>query len=103
MSEFVTVAKIDEIPPGQFLSVEVGRRWVLICNVDGTLYAVNDECTHEEFPLSDGTLIGCEIECVKHGARFDVRDGRVMAPPALVPLKTYTVRVVGNDVQVLLG
>lgn len=100
MTEFITVAKVSDIQPGQQLSVEIGRTWVLVCNVDGEFFAVHDECTHEEFPLSEGMIVGCEIECVKHGARFDLRTGKVTAPPALVPVKTYSVRVDGDDVQI---
>lgn len=100
MAEFVTVAKTSEIPSGERLVVQLGRKWVVIFNVDGSLYAIEDECSHEEYPLSDGILDGCEIECVHHGARFDIMTGKNMAPPALVPVKSYEVRVEGDDVQI---
>lgn len=100
MAEFVTVATTDEIQPGENIVVEIGRQWIAVFNIDGEYYAIRDVCTHDDGPLAEGTLYGCEIECPRHGARFDVRTGEVKAPPALVPVPTYAVRVVGTDIQV---
>lgn len=100
MGEFVTVATTDEIPPGERLVVEIGRHWVAVFNVDGTYYAIEDVCTHDDGPLAEGTLHGCEIECPRHGARFDLATGKVTAPPAVLPVPTYQVRVEGNEIQV---
>ncbi len=101
MSEPITVARVEDIPPGERIVVEVGRDWILIINIDGEFYAVRDECTHEEYPLSEGMLHGCQIECRKHGARFDMRTGEVTAPPAVVPVKRYPVLVVNGEVQIV--
>lgn len=100
MAEFVTVAKASELPPGERQVVQLGRNWIVIFNVDGDLYALEDQCSHEDYPLSDGVLDGCEIECIQHGARFDLRTGKNTAPPALIPVRSYEVRVEGDDVQV---
>ena len=100
MPEFVTVATTDEIQPGENIVVEIGRRWVAVFNVDGEYYAIQDVCTHDGGPLAEGKLYGCEIECPRHGARFDLRTGEVTAPPALVPVPTYALQVVGNEIQV---
>jgi 3-phenylpropionate/trans-cinnamate dioxygenase ferredoxin subunit len=100
MGQWITVAKVDDLPPGERLVAELGRHWVVIFNVDGEFYALEDTCTHEEFPLSEGTLTGHAIECAKHGACFDVRDGRVLAPPAFVPVKTYAVRAENGNIQI---
>ncbi len=100
MTEFVTVATTDEVKPGESLVVEIGRHWVGVFNVDGEYYAIRDVCTHDDGPLADGRVIGCEIECPRHGARFDLRTGEVTAPPALVPVPTYAVRVEGDAIQV---
>ncbi|MCA9915429.1 MAG: Rieske 2Fe-2S domain-containing protein, partial [Anaerolineae bacterium] len=54
MAEFTTVATIDEIPPGERMVVELGRHWVAIFNVDGTYYAIEDVCTHDDGPLAEG-------------------------------------------------
>src|SRR3954449_8266864 len=100
MTEFVTVATTDEIEPGDRMVVEIDDVWVVIFNVDGQYYALEDMCSHEEYMLSEGEIDGYEIECPKHGARFDVRDGKVLAPPAVAPVKAYKVQVVGSEVQV---
>lgn len=100
MPEFVTVATTDEIQPGENIVVEIGRRWVAVFNVDGEYYAIEDLCTHDGGPLAEGKLYGCEIECPRHGARFDLRTGEVTAPPAVVPVPTYALQVVGNEIQV---
>src|SRR3990172_5268900 len=100
MPEFVTVATTDEIKPGERLVVEIDGVWIVIFNVDGDYYAVKDMCTHEEYYLSEGALMGCALECAKHGAQFDIRTGEVLAPPAVIPVKTYPVQVIDNQVQV---
>src|SRR5687768_10443567 len=100
MTEFVTVAPVTEISPGERMIVQLGRLWVAIFNVDGQFYAIQDVCTHDDGPLAEGTLHGCEIECPRHGARFDLRDGRVTAPPALIPVPVYDVRVLDGQIQV---
>jgi 3-phenylpropionate/trans-cinnamate dioxygenase ferredoxin subunit len=100
MAEFITVATIDEIPPGERLVVELGRHWVAVFNVDGTLYAIEDVCTHDDGPLADGELTGCMIECPRHGARFDITTGKVLSAPAFVDVPTYAVRVNGENVQI---
>jgi 3-phenylpropionate/trans-cinnamate dioxygenase ferredoxin subunit len=99
MAEFITIATTDEIKPGERLVVEIGRHWVAVFNIDGTYYAVRDVCTHDDGPLAEGAVYGCEIECPRHGARFDLRTGAVTAPPAVRPVPTYVVRVVGDDIQ----
>lgn len=97
---FETVATTDEIQPGERMVVEVGRRWVAVFNVDGQYYAIEDRCTHDDGPLAEGELYGCEIECPRHGARFDIRTGQVTAPPALVDVLAYAVRVIGDEIQI---
>lgn len=100
MTEFVTIGPAEEIQPGERVVVRVGRVWVAIFNVDGTFYAIQDVCTHDDGPLAEGELFGCEIECPRHGARFDIRDGRVTAPPAFIPVPVYDVRVQDGQLQV---
>ncbi len=99
-AEFVTVATVDELQPGERMVVEVGRRWVAIFNVDGTYYAIEDVCTHDDGPLAEGELNGCIITCPRHGATFDIRTGKVLSAPAMVDVKSYDVQVLGNDIQV---
>ncbi len=98
--QFVRVAALDEVPPGALLGVEVGEERICLANVDGTIYALADNCSHQEFPLSAGILEEDQLECAWHGARFDVTDGRALCLPAIRPVKTYEVRVEDGDILV---
>ena len=97
---FVKVATTDEVASGAIKSVEVDGERVALCNVDGEYYAVHDECTHEQFPLSAGDLDDRRLTCSLHGACFDVRSGEVLALPATDAVKTYEVKVEDGDVLV---
>lgn len=102
MSEFVTVARLEDIPDNGLASVSAGGLDLVIANCDGVLYAVEDRCSHEEFPLSAGELVGCELTCALHGARFDLSTGSPRALPAVVPVKTFEVRVEDGEIRVKL-
>ena len=78
----------------------MGDRAIAVCNVGGQFYAVDDVCTHDEASLEQGQVEGYEIECPRHGARFDVRTGAVTALPAVIPIETFGVRVQGEDVEI---
>lgn len=97
---WVEVAGDDELAPGERIVFEVAHHVIALFNVDGRHYAVADVCTHDDGPLADGRLLGCEIECPRHYARFDLRDGSVTVPPAVRPLKIYPVRVRAGSVEV---
>ncbi len=96
---FIKVGKTSEVPDGTVKVYEVGDRAVAVCNVDGELFAIDDVCTHDEASLDQGFLEGCEIECPRHGARFDVTTGRATALPAVIPVDTFPVRVEGDDIE----
>jgi nitrite reductase/ring-hydroxylating ferredoxin subunit len=98
--DYVTVATTDDIPVGDRIVVELGRHWVAIFNVDGQYYAIEDVCPHDDGPLAEGVLDNCVIECPRHGAKFDITTGKVLAPPALVDVPTYQIRVEGGDIQI---
>ena len=100
MSEFVPVADLSELPPGGMKQIEVGDHEIALYNVAGEVFATANVCTHEEAYLSDGELFGHVVECPLHGARFDVRTGKVLSLPAVYPLKSYDVRVEGDKIQV---
>src|SRR5688500_18027451 len=97
---YVTVAKTDELQPGEMMYVEVGETPVCLINLDGEFYAINDTCTHQAASLSDGEICGDEIECPLHGGAFNIRTGEPAAFPVVVPIETYGVRIVGDEVQV---
>lgn len=100
MNDFVTVATIDEIPIDEVKVVEVNDRRLAVAHTKKGFYAVDDICTHDSGPLGEGTLDGYEVECPRHGARFDVRTGKALRFPAVAPINTYAVRVIGEEVQV---
>jgi 3-phenylpropionate/trans-cinnamate dioxygenase ferredoxin subunit len=102
MSDFIRVAATSDIPPGRVKVVVVGDRRIALCNVDGQFYAIDDLCTHDGGPLDQGELAGDVIECPRHGARFDVRTGKVLALPAVKPLNTYPLRVEGSEIRLAL-
>jgi 3-phenylpropionate/trans-cinnamate dioxygenase ferredoxin subunit len=99
-AEFVDVATIDELKPGERMVVELGRHWVAIFNVDGNYYAIDDVCTHDDGPLAEGELQGCIIACPRHGATFDIRTGKVLTPPALTDVQSYDVQIQGENIQI---
>ncbi len=94
------VARKSAIAPGEMTRVEVDGVPVLLCNVDGELYAVEDLCTHDGAPLDGGELDGCRIMCPRHGAFFDVTTGKALTLPAVSPLPTFPVSVDGDDVRI---
>jgi 3-phenylpropionate/trans-cinnamate dioxygenase ferredoxin subunit len=102
MSDFIKVADTSDIPMGRVLVVVVGDRHIALCNVDGQFYAIDDLCTHDGGPLGQGELQGDVIECPRHGARFNVRTGKVLALPAVKSLNTYPLRVEGSEIRVAL-
>jgi 3-phenylpropionate/trans-cinnamate dioxygenase ferredoxin subunit len=99
-AEFVSVAMVDELQPGERMVIELGRHWVAIFNVDGTYYAIDDVCTHDDGPLAEGDLNECIITCPRHGAEFDIRTGKVLTPPALTDVQSYDVQIQGANIQV---
>src|SRR5262249_17667501 len=99
---WVRAANRGDLREGEPLGVEVGGCSIALYDIDGALFATDNICTHAYARLSDGWLDGELIECPLHAARFDIRTGKVLDPPATEDLKTYLVRVVGDDVQVKL-
>ena len=91
---------VGDVPSGRTRRCTVDGTDVLVCNVGGEFYAIADVCTHDRGPLGEGRLRGSVIECPRHGARFDVRDGSVKAPPAVRPIDTYRVRLDDDVVTV---
>jgi len=100
---FVTVARIADIPAGQVRVCNVDGVRLALCNVGGQIFAIDDTCTHDDGPLGSGFLDGYAVECPRHGARFDVRTGQVLQMPAAFPIRTYKTRILDGDVQVDLG
>jgi len=93
-------AKVSEVPRGGMKVVETGGLRIALCNVEGRIYAIEDVCTHDDGPLGEGRLDGFEAECPRHGARFDVRSGAVTRMPAVVPVRSFPVRIEGDSIFV---
>ena len=100
MSDFVPVARVEEIAPGEVKVFFVGDVPVAIARVGERFCAFQDACTHDDGPLAEGELEGDVIVCPRHGARFNVCTGKVLAFPAVVPLTTYEVRLAGDEILV---
>jgi nitrite reductase/ring-hydroxylating ferredoxin subunit len=99
----IVVGKAGEVSPGRMSTVSVEGQQVAIANVEGQYYAFVDRCTHLGCPLSTGALAGKVITCECHGSQFDVTNGDVVAGPASVPIETYPLQVVGDELQLALG
>jgi 3-phenylpropionate/trans-cinnamate dioxygenase ferredoxin subunit len=100
MGEFKTVAKKDDIPTGEVRVLSVDGKELAVANVDGEFYAIDDVCTHDGGPLGEGYVEDHQIECPRHGARFDLKTGKAVTLPAVMPVNAYPVRVQGDEVQV---
>jgi 3-phenylpropionate/trans-cinnamate dioxygenase ferredoxin subunit len=98
--EFVRVALLSDIPPGELLGVDVGGKRICLANVEDEIYAFQDNCSHKDFPLSAGRIDDGKLECAWHGAKFDVHTGRPLSLPAIKPIKTYQVRVENGEIFV---
>lgn len=100
-AEFVTIFRTSQIPVGAVAAADVRGTRIAVANVDGTYYAFDDACTHEECSLAEeGDLVGTTITCTCHNSEFDVRTGKVLAPPAVLPVRVYRTRIDGDAVQI---
>lgn len=100
MTTWTRVAPAADIGPGDFASAEVDGSFVAVFNVDGEFFAIDDVCTHDGGGLAGGRVEGHQVICPRHGARFNLRTGDALTPPAYEPVKTYAVRVVAGYVEV---
>lgn len=92
MSDWVEVGTHDELLPGEFKVVWDEDTPIAVYNIDGDLYAIEDTCTHDGGDLAGGEVFGFEVECPRHGARFDVRTGEVTRPPAVTPIASFPLK-----------
>jgi 3-phenylpropionate/trans-cinnamate dioxygenase ferredoxin subunit len=102
MGDFVKVARAADVPSGTMKGFVVGENKVLIVNVGGAYYALEDKCTHMGAKLSTGMLIGNIIMCIAHGAQFDAVTGKPLTLTGKGPVKKYEARVSGEDIEVEL-
>ena len=102
-SDWVEVAAAGAVSPGSTLRVAVRGEPVCLYNLEGRLYATQDECTHAEASLAEGYIDGDCIECPLHQALFHIPTGEVRAEPATENLRVYPVRIVGGAIEVDAG
>jgi len=100
MGDFVAVAKTNEVEEGVVKVVRVGDTPIGLTKVEGEFFAFADVCTHDDGPVAEGELDEYIIACPRHGAKFDIRTGKVKQLPAVMPIPVYAVRVEGDVVLV---
>ncbi|MFQ5693573.1 MAG: Rieske (2Fe-2S) protein [Nitrospinota bacterium] len=100
MGEFVKVTKTDDLPENSGKLVEVGGKRIALLRTEDGYAAIDDVCPHRGGPLSDGEVEGNEVVCPWHGARFNVKTGEVLSPPAATGVASYNVRVSGDDIEI---
>lgn len=100
---WVKAARRSDLGEGDVLGVVLAGREVALYCIDAEIFATDDVCTHAYARLSDGWLDRGEIECPLHAGRFDVKTGKATAPPCTDDLKTYPVRILGDEIQVKLS
>ena len=99
--EFIQVASIDEIPPGERLLIEIDHTPIVLFNIAGSLFALLDICSHGDAPLGEGDLENeFEISCPRHGAHFDVRTGKALTYPAVKDVQSFPVRLIGRNIEI---
>ncbi|MGD9387735.1 MAG: non-heme iron oxygenase ferredoxin subunit [Gammaproteobacteria bacterium] len=102
MAGWHDVTAEGDIEPGGFALLETDDLTVAVFNVDGDLYAIEDVCTHDGAELAGGPVVGDQVVCPRHGARFCLRTGRALTPPAYAAVATFPVRVHEGRIQVEL-
>jgi 3-phenylpropionate/trans-cinnamate dioxygenase ferredoxin component len=102
MSDFITACKTSDVPPGGKLSLEVADRFIVIANIDGAYFCIDDVCTHDGGTLGDGEIDGHCLVCPRHGAKFDVRNGDAITMPATEATASHEVRIEGDQIFVRL-
>lgn len=100
MSDWVNVIEEDKLQPGEHVVVDVEGVAIAVFNLDGKYYAIEDVCTHDGAELASGELEGDEVVCPRHGARFCIKTGEVLAPPAYEDIACFPVRVEDGMIQV---
>ena len=98
---WTVLAAVDDVPEDEGRRIEVAGHVLAVFRVEDEFFATDDLCTHGESSLSEGYVEpDCAVECISHMARFSLRTGEVLAPPATVPLRVYPVRVEDDNVMV---
>jgi 3-phenylpropionate/trans-cinnamate dioxygenase ferredoxin subunit len=100
--EWVEAAKENDILESKIFAVELEEEDIVITKLDGKIYAFQDRCTHDAFKLSEGEIKDGKIKCPRHGSRFDIKTGKALEMPAVLPVEHYKVKVENGIVYVNL-
>jgi naphthalene 1,2-dioxygenase system ferredoxin subunit len=100
---WVKAAERGALSDGEVIGVTVAGHEIALYEMDGEVFATDDICTHAYAKLSDGWMEKGEIECPLHAGRFDIKTGKATAPPCIDDVKSYPVRVEGDEIQIKLG
>ncbi|MEC3909132.1 non-heme iron oxygenase ferredoxin subunit [Sphingobium sp. CR2-8] len=103
MKDYVDVCAVDDIPNGKHRAFLIDGTSILVFRINADAYALENRCTHLDFPLEGGRQIGTTIVCRKHGARFDICSGKVVTGPAVDPLRCFSTRVRQGRIEVQPG
>lgn len=99
--EFVPVAAVDELDDGERMLFDIGVQSVVLFRIADSYFAIDNTCSHDHGPVASGEIDGHEIECPRHGARFDLSSGKALTLPAVEDIASYPVRIEGD--QILIG
>ena len=98
--EFVPIAPVEDVPNGERLFVEIDDRLIVVFNIAGQFFAIGDVCSHDDGPVGEGEIEGFAVICPRHGARFDIRTGKVLSLPAFIDIPAYPVRIVDGEIEI---
>ena len=100
MGQFIKVAKVSEISPGNGKQIDAGGRTIALFNLKGQFHAIDNSCTHVGSSLASGEIIDDDVICPLHGARFNIPTGKVLGPPARENISTYNIRIDGDNIEI---
>jgi 3-phenylpropionate/trans-cinnamate dioxygenase ferredoxin subunit len=98
--DFIQVISVDELKNGERIFLEIEEFFIILFNIAGEFFAIGDVCTHDDGPLGEGDITGYEIICPRHGATFDIRDGKATSLPAVTNIPSYPVRIYDGMIEI---
>ena len=98
--KFHSIISVSELPPGERIFLSIGKASIVLFNIAGAYYAIEDVCSHDDGPVGEGEVEGTIITCPRHGAKFDLRSGHAVAMPAVEDIPAYPVRVLDSTIQI---